>query len=418
MGSAPPTLGVTGLSVSPVGFGCHRLEQGEAQREALKLAIQLGCNFVDVAPNYTDGVAEEVVGSVLKELRDAKKLRRDEIVVATKVGNVLGKQMVHAAGVPNMAVVQESLWHCISPAWIEQELTRSLERLQLTCVDCVLLHCPEYESKAEGVDMATVYERLGEAFRHLEAEVAKGRVAMYGISGAFYPLRPTDPEHLDLEAVVAQLPEGHHFRVLQFPLNYAEAQTRWVSHVPRGPDGAALDKERAQSAPTLLESAKEHGFATLINRPLDGIYKESHGVLRFSSLDCDVRSFSELQLDNCDTLEEKLTELCRLHEAPYRAGEGASGRLAAKTVKLLASLPGVGCVLLGMRRPEYVLGTLPLAFGSPPLPEERAERALRALHKTVEMWFATAIHEADHGTSKDWRLPVAQKGLGGTALGA
>ena len=27
--------------------------------------------------------------------------------------------------------------------------------------------------------------------------------------------------------------------------------------------------------------------------------QESHGVLRFSSLDCDVRSFSELQLDNC-----------------------------------------------------------------------------------------------------------------------
>merc|ERR1719335_1370910 len=111
-----------------------------------------------------------------------------------------------------------------------------------------------------------------------------------------------------------------------------------VSHTPRNPDGAAIDKERALVAPTLFEAARAHGLATLTNRPLDGIYKESHGVLRFSSLDCDVRSFSELQLDNCDVLEEKLTTICKLDEPPYNAGEGASGRLAEKTVKVLSSL--------------------------------------------------------------------------------
>jgi len=387
-----------------VGFGCHRLNDVDSQKTALSLALQIGCNLVDLAPNYTDGEAETVAGMQIQELISTGKLRRDEVVVMTKVGNVLGQQVQHANGVPNMSRLDDNLSHCISPEWIEQELTRSLQRLQLTCVDCLLLHCPECETKA-GLGMPDIYARLKAAFQHLEAEVTKGRIAMYGISAAFYPLRPTDPEHLDLECVMQQLPEGHHFRVIQFPLNFAEAQIMTVSHTPRTADGAAVDRERGLSAPTLFEAARAHGLATLTNRPLDGIYKESHGVLRFSSRDCDVRAFSELQLDNCDALEEKLTSLCKLDEPPYNAGEGAAGELAEKTVKVLCNLEGVDCVLLGMRQPEYVVNTLKLALFSPPVPGEVAFKATRAIHNTVTMWYATAIHEADHGTAKDWRLP-------------
>lgn len=257
--------------------------------------------------------------------------------------------------------------------------------------------------------MDEVYRRLAAAFKHLETEVARGRIAMYGVSAAFFPLRPTDPEHLDLTQIMAQLPEGHHFRVIQFPFNFAEAHCLWVGHAPRDEQGKALDQDKALEAPTLFEAARAHGLATLINRPLDGIYLESHGVLRFSSLDCDVRSFSELQLDNCDVLETKLTKACQLHRKPWSMGEDASGQLAAKTVKTLCSLDGVDCVLLGMRRPAYVVGTLPHAFNSLPVPHEAAKAAVRSLHNTVCMWFATAIHESDHGTSKDWRLPVDKK---------
>eukprot|EP00747_Dinoflagellata_sp_TGD_P202031 gnl/TRDRNA2_/TRDRNA2_75519_c0_seq1.p1 gnl/TRDRNA2_/TRDRNA2_75519_c0~~gnl/TRDRNA2_/TRDRNA2_75519_c0_seq1.p1 ORF type:complete len:744 (+),score=134.57 gnl/TRDRNA2_/TRDRNA2_75519_c0_seq1:95-2233(+) len=404
-------LGSSGLSISPVGFGCHRLDGSTSgHKQALSLALSLGCNLIDLAPNYCDGSSETAAGDVLKEMFDAKKLRRDEIVVITKAGNVLGQQMQFAGGVDGMSEINENLWHCISPEWIEQELTRSLERLQLSCVDCLLLHCPECEMKAPGVDMAEVYKRLAKAFAHLEKEVAKGRIAMYGVSAAFHPLRPTDAEHLDLDTVMAQLPKEHHFRVIQFPLNFAEAQIIWIGHTPRDADGAALDRDRAMSAPPLLEAAKAHSLAVLINRPLDGIYKESHGVLRFSSLDCDVRSFSELQLDNCDALEEKLTRVCKLDGRPYNAGEGASGELAAKTVKVLTSLENVDCVLLGMRRPEYVVSTLPLALGTPRVPPEDALAGVKAMHNTVSMWFATAIHEADHGTAKDWRLPTGPMG--------
>jgi aryl-alcohol dehydrogenase-like predicted oxidoreductase len=399
------SLGTTGLTVSPVGFGCHRLCDLEAHKTALSLALQMGCNLVDLAPNYSDGEAETVAGIQIEELITTGKLRRDEVVVLTKVGNVLGQQLQHIEGVPNMSKINDNLYHCISPKWIDGEITRSLQRLRLKCVDCVLLHAPEYELKS-GVDENEIYARLKAAFTHLEAEVARGRIAMYGISGAFYPLRPTDPEHLDLERVMKQLPEGHHFRVLQFPLNFAECEILSVANILRKPDGSAIDRDRALSAPTLFETARAHGLATLTNRPLDGIYKESHGVLRFSSLDCDVRSFSELQLDNCDVLEEKLTMGCNLDQPPYNAGEGASGQLAEKTVKVLSSLEEVDCVLLGMRQPEYVVQTAKLALFTPSIPSELARKAVKTINNTVTMWYATAIHEADHGTAKDWRLPV------------
>eukprot|EP00931_Biecheleriopsis_adriatica_P075689 TRINITY_DN49492_c0_g1_i1.p1 TRINITY_DN49492_c0_g1~~TRINITY_DN49492_c0_g1_i1.p1 ORF type:complete len:708 (-),score=158.60 TRINITY_DN49492_c0_g1_i1:95-2218(-) len=411
-------LGATGLCITPVGFGCHRIEDMPSHRQALELAFSLGCNFVDLAPNYTNGVAEQVTGEVLQKMLSEKKVRRDELVVATKVGNVLGQQLAHADGVPKMTRINDSLCHCISPEWIEQELTRSLDRLKLSCIDCLLLHCPEYETKDPNVDMAEVYARLGAAFRYLETEVAKGRIAMYGVSAAFMPVRPTDAQHLDLHEVMKQLPEKHNFRVLQFPLNFAEAELVWVGHVPRNPDGTAVDSGKALEAPTFFEAARQYGLATLVNRPLDGIYKESHGVLRFSSLDCDVRSFSELQLDNCDVLEEKITSMCNLSSPPFNTEDGASGHLAAKTVKVLASLSDVDCVLLGMRQPQYVLGTLPLLLGSPPIKEEVARAAFRAVHNTVVMWYATSIHESDHGTSKDWRLPVNEKYGSQQAAGA
>jgi aryl-alcohol dehydrogenase-like predicted oxidoreductase len=404
-GFSASSLGTTGLTISPVGFGCHRLSDADSHKTALSLALQVGCNILDLAPNYTNGDAEEVAGVQIEELIRTGKLRRDEIVIMTKVGNVVGKQLSLKENVPNMARISEDLYHCISPEWIEQELTRSLERLRLKCVDCLLLHCPECEMKA-GLEIAEVYARIQAAFRHLEAEVARGRIAMYGISAAFYPLRPTEPEHLTLEGIMQQLPQDHHFRVIQFPFNFAETQVLTVSNTLRTPDGVAIDKDLGVKAPTLFEVARAHGLAVLTNRPLDGIYKESHGVLRFSSLDCDVRAFSELQLDNCDVLEEKLTNICKLNESPYGTGEGASGELAEKSIKVLCSLEGVDCVLVGMRKPDYVVNTMRLAVFTPPLADDIARRATSALHNTVTMWYATAIHEADHGTAKDWRLPI------------
>jgi len=386
LGVAPKALGATCLQVAPVGFGCHRLEDTPEQINALQGAIRLGCNLIDVAPGYTDGAAERAVGCALRQLIAAGQLARDEVVVVTKVGNIVGSSLGLASAMRSadgIAKVRDDVWHCLEPAWIEQELTRSLDRLGLECVDCLLLHCPEFATRAPGVDMDEVYRRIRCAFSHLEEEVSRGRVARYGVTAAFYPLRSSDPEHLLLERVLEQLPsQGHHFQVIQFALNFAEPQPLWVGHTPRRLDGAALDPGLGVTSPPLLELARRHGLATLTNRPLDGLLRELRGVLRFAS---EVPMNGEMKEEDVDALEERLTALCG--PSLGDPGEPVVQQLAAKTVKVLVSLAGVDCVLVGMRRPQHVIDVVRLLKQAPPLDDKIALDAVKSAHDAINMWF-------------------------------
>lgn len=370
--AAARALGATGLSVAPVGFGCHRLEDTEEHRSALRGAIRCGCNLVDVAPGYSDGAAEAAVGGVLRGMFEAGELRREEVVVVTKVGNVVGSALASPtlAKMGGVARVREDVWHCIEPAWIEEELTRSLERLGLACVDCLLLHCPEFASRAAGVSMDAVYERVGRAVEHLELEVARGRAARYGVSAAFYPLRASEPEHLSLGRLLGLLPAGHHLAVLQLPLNFAEPDALLAPH-----DGAA----------PLLKSLADHRLGVLTNRPLDGLFRDLPGVLRFASegpLD------GQLLEEDADALEGRITALCG--SALGDPEEPVAGELAGKTVHVLVSLAGVQCVLVGMRRPRYVVDVVKALKQRPLLEPAMALAAVKSAHTALSMWFSTA----------------------------
>ena len=96
MGMAMRTLGRSGIQVSPMGMGCwaiggpyragdQPLGWGEVDDEesvrALRRALDLGVTFFDTANVYGAGHSERIVGRALAG-------RRDEVVVATKFGNV------------------------------------------------------------------------------------------------------------------------------------------------------------------------------------------------------------------------------------------------------------------------------------------------------------------------------------------
>ena len=84
-------LGSTGMEVSPICLGCMSYgvsERGnhawsldeETSRPFIQQALEAGINFFDTANVYSNGSSEEILGSVL-----LKKVRRDEVVIATKV---------------------------------------------------------------------------------------------------------------------------------------------------------------------------------------------------------------------------------------------------------------------------------------------------------------------------------------------
>lgn len=247
------TLGLTGLSVSPVGFGGYRIDESErTHQEALELALASGCNLVDTSTNYTDGSSERLIGKSLR------KLEIQGAVVVTKIGYVQGSNLELARAreaegkpFPGMVKYSESCWHCLSPEFLEDQLTRSLERLGRKSVDIVLLHNPEYFLKTSQ-DHGEYYRRIGEAFAHFEKEADRGRIRFYGVSSNTLPDPKESDEFTSLETLLSIA--GPRFGVIQFPFNFLEP-------------GAALEPNN--SGKTVLELARSRNLGTLVNRPLN-----------------------------------------------------------------------------------------------------------------------------------------------------
>src|SRR5689334_4477448 len=68
------SIPAAGISISEIGLGCGGtaglMVRGShlEQRTVVARALEQGVNYFDVAPDYGDGVAEENLGRVLREL--------------------------------------------------------------------------------------------------------------------------------------------------------------------------------------------------------------------------------------------------------------------------------------------------------------------------------------------------------------
>ena len=263
-------LGLTELTVSRVGFGSYRVHEFDPDhREALKTALLSGCNLIDTSSNYTDGSSERLVGQVTSELFESGQIRREEIVFVTKAGYVQGENMKDAKariakGAPfrDMVEFQPDCWHCISPEFLEAQITNSLERLKLAQLDVLLLHNPEYFLKSNGT-REIYYQRIEKAFRHLESEREKGRIRYYGISSNSFPEDEARSDFTSLAKILdisraIQSGKPSHFAVVQLPLNLYES-------------GGALAKNNNKE--TVLELAARSKLGVLINRPFNAFQK-------------------------------------------------------------------------------------------------------------------------------------------------
>ena len=121
-------LGRTGVRVSPLCLGAMMFgawgnpDHDDCVR-IVHRALEAGINFVDTADVYSDGESEEIVGKALKH-------RRDDVVLATKVHGVMGKD-------PNR--------QGNSRRWIVQACEDSLRRLDTDWIDLYQVHRPDPE---------------------------------------------------------------------------------------------------------------------------------------------------------------------------------------------------------------------------------------------------------------------------------
>ncbi len=152
------TLGSAGLEVSAEGLGCMGMSEfyGEADEgeatAVIHRALELGVTFLDTADMYGPFTNEKLVGKAIRG-------RRDEVVVATKFGNVRGPD-------------GERLGVRGDPEYVREACDASLQRLGIERIDLYYQH---------RVDPQVPIEETVGAMAEL---VAAGKVAHLGLSEA------------------------------------------------------------------------------------------------------------------------------------------------------------------------------------------------------------------------------------------
>jgi len=200
---------------SRVGFGTYRVRHTDSDHEsALHKALMSGINVVDTSSNYMHGSSELLVGKVVNGLIAAGQLRRKDVKIVTKFGYMQGPNLQrHYAGLtfPETVEYQKHLHHSIHPDFMLDQLSRSLERLQVDHVDTLLLHNPEYYLKktSHGAVIAEaraeMLRRIYKAFVALEREVQKrpARIKSYGISSNSFSLPAAHDHFLPFDSLIS-----------------------------------------------------------------------------------------------------------------------------------------------------------------------------------------------------------------------
>ncbi len=153
-------LGRTGLQLPILSFGASSLGQEFRQvdlNEALRsvrVALDLGMNFIDTSPYYGRGMSEVLLGVALRGVP------RDSYILGTK----LGRYDVNHFDFSTKRVVES--------------VDVSLHRMGVDHIDIMLCHDIEY------VDMYQIVEETLPALRKVQEQ---GKVRFVGISG--YPMK-------------------------------------------------------------------------------------------------------------------------------------------------------------------------------------------------------------------------------------
>jgi aryl-alcohol dehydrogenase-like predicted oxidoreductase len=225
--------------LSSIGIGTYLGNADDATdanyANAIVRAVQLGVNVIDSAANYRFQRSERSIGRALKTLATEHGVAREELVICTKGGylpfdgapprNV--REYVNETFVkPGIASFDDivSGSHCMTPAYLQNQLEQSLRNMGVECIDVYYIHNPE--SQLGYVSEREFYDRLKLAFERLEQNRAQGKLRHYGVAtwNGFRVAADSGDHHslvrmVEIAREVAG--ESHGFHFIQLPFNMA-----------------------------------------------------------------------------------------------------------------------------------------------------------------------------------------------------
>jgi aryl-alcohol dehydrogenase-like predicted oxidoreductase len=227
-----------GLQLSSIGIGTYLGNPDEATDERYKnavvRAVQLGVNVIDSAANYRFQRSERSIGHALKILH-RQDFKREELVICTKGGYLpfdgapprdVRRYVEETFVKPGIASFDDFVGgsHCMTPAYLEDQLDQSLNNLGVDTVDVYYIHNPE--SQLAYVSEAEFYHRLQSAFERLEQKRGENKLRYYGVAtwnGFRTPVDSAEHHSLSRMVELARQVGGddHGFRFIQLPLNLA-----------------------------------------------------------------------------------------------------------------------------------------------------------------------------------------------------
>ncbi|KKI93076.1 oxidoreductase [Bacillus sp. SA1-12] len=287
-------LGQSDLYVSEIGLGCMSL--GTEEKRALSLidkAIDLGINYFDTADLYDVGQNEELVGKAVKH-------RRNDIILATKVGNRWRED--------------KSGWDWDpSKAYIKEAVKKSLQRLQTDFIDLYQLHG------------GTIEDNIDETIEAFEELKQEGVIRHYGISS----IRPNViKEYLDKSSIVSIM--------MQYSLLdrrpeewFSFIKDRGVSVIARGPLAKGLLTDKP-----LDQKLKDQGYLSYTKEELEAF------LVKFESIHSS-HAMTELALQYClyqDVVGAVIPGASKIQQLIENAAAGTSEQLTAQTHEQLQQL--------------------------------------------------------------------------------
>lgn len=232
--------------ISSVGIGSYlgdpTDEDDHKLFNALVCSIKSGINVIDTAANYRYCKSERTIGAALRYLIETETMKRSDVFLSTKIGYItedadkkksvgeIIKEVIEFGRI-NPGLLEISVddflgeSHSIHPTYINYQLEKSLENMNVNKLDVMYLHNP-FEGQLALKGKEKTFDQLAKAFEVLEKAILDDKIVNYGLASFnCFRARPDEEGiHASLEEVVRLAEKiggkNHGLRFAQIPMSF------------------------------------------------------------------------------------------------------------------------------------------------------------------------------------------------------